>query len=73
MEDLIDVQYKEGCDEETLNYYEKENEEILKEIENFDKEEIICLYDNVMSGWLMIDNSKIEHKTCLFYYYILLK
>lgn len=47
-------------DDEELQYYKNENKYLLEQIENVDDEEMICLYTNAMSGWFMIDNSRIN-------------
>lgn len=47
-------------DEEELQYYKDENKYLLEQLENVDEEEMICLYTNAMSGWFMIDNSRIN-------------
>ena len=47
-------------DDEELQYYKDENKYLLEQLENVDDEEIICLYENAMSGWFMIDNSRID-------------
>ena len=47
-------------DDEELQYYKDENKYLLEQLENVDDEEMICLYTNAMSGWFMIDNSRIN-------------
>lgn len=60
LDTAINYQIEEEVEEETINYYKEENQYILEQVQSYADDDLICLYENAMSGWLMIDNTKIN-------------
>lgn len=59
LEQAIEYQ-RDSLEEEELEYYKEENNGILETIKSWDEETLVCLCYNAMSGWYMIDQSRVE-------------
>lgn len=50
----LGIKNNEYLDEEELKYFRDENEYLINEVKDLQDLEIICLYENAMSGWFML-------------------
>lgn len=41
-------------------YYAEQKDDVLRDIENLQDDDLVCLYDNPMSGWYMVEQSMIK-------------